>query len=45
MVYGTLQAYRVPVAGQANSHFGGPTFPVFGHSVPVMTAAASRADG
>jgi SSS family solute:Na+ symporter len=39
MVYGTFQAYRVPVPGQANSHFGGSTAPVLGHIVYIAIAA------
>ncbi|HEY2574848.1 MAG TPA: sodium:solute symporter [Streptosporangiaceae bacterium] len=39
MVYGTIQAYRVPVSGQANSHFGGSTAPVFGHTLYIAVAA------
>ncbi len=39
MVYGTIQAYRVPVPGQANSHFGGSTAPVFGHVIYIAVAA------
>ena len=39
MVYGTIQAYRVPVPGQANSHFGGSTALVFGHTVYIAVVA------
>jgi SSS family solute:Na+ symporter len=39
MVYGTIQAYRVPVPGQANSHFGGSTALVLGHTVYIAVAA------
>jgi SSS family solute:Na+ symporter len=39
MVYGTIQAYRAPVAGQPNSHFGGSTAPVFGHVMYIAIAA------
>jgi solute:Na+ symporter, SSS family len=39
MVYGTIQAYRVPVPGQANSHFGGSTAPVLGHTVYIAVVA------
>jgi solute:Na+ symporter, SSS family len=39
MAYGTIQAYRVPVPGQANSHFGGSTAPVLGHIVYIAIAA------
>jgi SSS family solute:Na+ symporter len=39
MVYGTVQAYRVPVAGQASSHFGGSTAPVLGHTIYIAIAA------
>jgi SSS family solute:Na+ symporter len=39
MVYGTVQAYRVPVAGQANSHFGASTAPVFGHTMYIAIVA------
>jgi solute:Na+ symporter, SSS family len=39
MVYGTIQAYRVPVAGQPNSHFGGSTAPVFGHVMYIAIVA------
>ncbi len=39
MVYGTIQAYRVPVPGQANSHFGGSTAPVLGHIVYIAIVA------
>jgi SSS family solute:Na+ symporter len=39
MVYGTIQAYRAPVAGQPNSHLGGSTAPVFGHVMYIAIAA------
>jgi len=39
MAYGTIQAYRVPIPGQANSHFGGSTAPVLGHIVYIAIAA------
>jgi solute:Na+ symporter, SSS family len=39
MVYGTLQAYREPVAGQPNSHFGGSVAPVLGHTVYIAVTA------
>ena len=39
MIYGTIQAWRVPVAGQAHSHFGGSTAPVLGHVVYIAIAA------
>jgi SSS family solute:Na+ symporter len=39
MVYGTIQAYRVPIPGQANSHFGGSTAPVLGHIVYIAVVA------
>ena len=39
MVYGTIQAYRVPVPGQAHSHFGGSTAPVLGHTLYIAIAA------
>jgi SSS family solute:Na+ symporter len=39
MVYGTIQAYRVPVPGEAGTHFGGSTAPVFGHTVYIAIAA------
>jgi len=39
MVYGTIQAYRVPVAGQPNSHFGGSVAPVLGHTVYIAVTA------
>jgi solute:Na+ symporter, SSS family len=39
MVYGTIQAYRVPVPGQKNSHWGGSTAPVFGHIIYIAIAA------
>jgi SSS family solute:Na+ symporter len=39
MLYGTIQAYRVPVAGQANSHFGGSTAAVLGHTIYIAIAA------
>ncbi|MGI9005975.1 MAG: hypothetical protein ACR2FU_07225 [Streptosporangiaceae bacterium] len=39
MTYGTVQAYRVPVPGQANSHFGGSTAPVFGQTLYIAVVA------
>ena len=39
MIYGTVQAYRVPVPGQANSHFGGSTAPVFGQVLYIAVVA------
>jgi SSS family solute:Na+ symporter len=39
MVYGTIQAYRAPVAGQANSHFGASTAPVLGHVMYIAIVA------
>jgi solute:Na+ symporter, SSS family len=39
MVYGTIEAYRVPVAGQPNSHFGGSVAPVLGHTVYIAVTA------
>jgi SSS family solute:Na+ symporter len=39
MVYGTIEAYRVPVAGQANSHFGGSTAPILGQTIYIAIAA------
>ena len=39
MVYGTIQAYRAPVGGQAHSHFGGSTAPVLGHVMYIAIAA------
>ena len=39
MVYGTLQAYRVPVSGQPGSHFGGSVAPVFGHTLYIAVVA------
>jgi solute:Na+ symporter, SSS family len=39
MVYGTVEAYRVPVAGQPNSHFGGSVAPVLGHTVYIAVTA------
>ncbi|HEV2375948.1 MAG TPA: sodium:solute symporter [Streptosporangiaceae bacterium] len=39
MVYGTVQAYRVPVAGQPSSHFGGSTAPILGHTMYIAVAA------
>ena len=39
MVYGTIQAYRVPVPGQANTHFGGSTAPVLGHTLYIAVVA------
>jgi solute:Na+ symporter, SSS family len=39
MIYGTLEAYRVPVAGQPHSHFGGSVAPVLGHTVYIAVTA------
>jgi solute:Na+ symporter, SSS family len=39
MVYGTIEAYRVPVAGQPDSHFGGSVAPVLGHTVYIAVTA------
>jgi SSS family solute:Na+ symporter len=39
MVYGTIQAYRVPVPGQANTHFGGSTAPILGHTIYIAVTA------
>jgi solute:Na+ symporter, SSS family len=39
MVYGTIEAYRVPVAGQPHSHFGGSVAPVLGHTVYIAVTA------
>jgi SSS family solute:Na+ symporter len=39
MVYGTLQAYRVPLPGQPGSHFGGSVAPVFGHTLYIAVVA------
>jgi solute:Na+ symporter, SSS family len=39
MVYGTWKAYGVPVAGQANSHFGGSTAMILGHTMYIAIAA------
>jgi SSS family solute:Na+ symporter len=39
MVYGTVQAYRVPVPGQSGSHFGGSVAPVFGHILYIAVVA------
>jgi solute:Na+ symporter, SSS family len=39
MIYGTVEAYRVPVAGQAHSHFGGSLAPVLGHTVYIAFTA------
>ncbi|HVB44220.1 MAG TPA: sodium:solute symporter [Streptosporangiaceae bacterium] len=39
MVYGTIEAYRVPVPGQPNSHFGGSTATVLGHTVYIALTA------
>jgi solute:Na+ symporter, SSS family len=39
MVYGTWKAYGVPVAGQANSHFGGSTATILGHTMYIAIAA------
>ncbi len=40
MAYGTIRAYQVPVAGQPNSHFGGSTAPVFGHTAVYIALSA-----
>jgi solute:Na+ symporter, SSS family len=39
MIYGTLEAYRVPVAGQPSSHFGGSTAAVLGHTIYIGVTA------
>jgi solute:Na+ symporter, SSS family len=39
MIYGTLEAYRVPVAGQPGSHFGGSTAAVLGHTIYIGVTA------
>lgn len=39
MTYGTIQAYRVPAAGQPHSHFGGSVAPVLGHTVYIAVTA------
>jgi SSS family solute:Na+ symporter len=39
MIYGTVMAYRVPVAGQASSHFGGSTASILGHTMYIAVAA------
>jgi solute:Na+ symporter, SSS family len=39
MTYGTIQAYRVPIAGQPHSHFGGSVAPVLGHTVYIAVTA------
>ena len=39
MAYGTFQAYRVPVPGQANSHWGGSTAPILGQTMYIALAA------
>jgi solute:Na+ symporter, SSS family len=39
MVYGTWKAYGVPVPGQANSHFGGSTAIIVGHTMYIAVAA------
>jgi SSS family solute:Na+ symporter len=39
MVYGTVQAYRVPAPGHAGTHFGGSTAPVLGHIIYIAIAA------
>jgi SSS family solute:Na+ symporter len=39
MVYGTIEAYRAPTPGQAGSHFGASTAPVFGHIIYIAIAA------
>ena len=39
MIYGTVEAYHVPVAGQPGSHFGGSTASVLGHTVYIAITA------
>ena len=39
MIYGTIMAYRVPVPGQKNSHFGGSTSMILGHTMYIAVAA------
>jgi solute:Na+ symporter, SSS family len=39
LTYGTLEAYRVPAAGQPHSHFGGSVAPVLGHTVYIAFTA------
>jgi solute:Na+ symporter, SSS family len=39
MIYGTIEAYRVPTAGQPGSHFGGSVAPVLGHTVYIAVTA------
>ncbi len=39
MAYGTFEAYRVPVPGQANSHWGGSTAPILGQTMYIALAA------
>jgi solute:Na+ symporter, SSS family len=41
MVFGTIAAYRVPVAGSPGSHFGGSTdtVPLIGHTVYIAITA------
>jgi SSS family solute:Na+ symporter len=39
MIYGTIEAYHVPVAGQPNSHFGGSTAAVLGHTIYIGVTA------
>jgi SSS family solute:Na+ symporter len=39
MVYGTIEAYRVPTPGKAGSHFGGSTAPILGHTMYIAVAA------
>jgi solute:Na+ symporter, SSS family len=39
MVYGTVEAYFVPVAGVPHSHFGGSTDTVLGHTVYIAFTA------
>jgi solute:Na+ symporter, SSS family len=39
MIYGTIEAYRVPVAGQPHSHFGGSVVPVLGHTIYIAVTA------
>lgn len=39
MVYGTVMAYRGPVAGQPSSHFGASTAHILGHTMYTAVAA------
>ena len=39
MVYGTIQAWRVPTPGVPESHWGGSSAPVFGHVIYIAIAA------